>query len=133
MNNVVFVGRINEPRLKGSEHPRLEFGIADRFYDKRSGGEGAQWINCVMWGPRAEKVAKHLTKGTTVTVRGTFRFTTYTDRDGNERKNHSVTVEDIHFDAPKKRREGPAQVPENATPFNPDSFGPPSDDDDIPF
>ncbi len=71
MSTIILTGRIGkdaELRHLQDNMPVLSFSIADEigYGDKRT----VQWVQCAMFGKRAESVAPYVTKGSTVEVVG---------------------------------------------------------------
>lgn len=59
--------------------------------------ERTSWFRFSMFGPRAEKLAQYLTKGTTVIVTGRLEQRNYEDKDGNKREIVEVHVNELTF------------------------------------
>ena len=47
--------------------------------------ERTEWHSVVVWGKRAEALAKFLTKGSRLFIEGGLRTSSYDDKDGNKR------------------------------------------------
>lgn len=107
------IGKNAEPTKKGNG---CKFSLATSYHYKREGDTErttvTQWHNCVLWGKASERLSKHLSKGTLVTVEGRYESTRYNDKDGNEKEFFSVNVQSITFLAsPKQAEPKPAQKP----------------------
>lgn len=89
----------------------------DKYVDKPN------WVDCTMFGTRAEKLADYLTKGTHATVSGRLDQSTWEAEDGSKRSKLKVIVEDIDFSSGKQKQEAQQAVDASATVY----------DDDIPF
>lgn len=61
--------------------------------------EKTSWVQCRLFGPKAEKLPQYLTKGTKVTVTGEFVLDEWTDQQGNKRTAPVIIVNDIDFGA----------------------------------
>ena len=72
----------------------------------RTGKDETTWINCTVWGKRAEVVMQYLHKGDKVTVAGSGKVRTYQAKDGTEGKSLELNVSD--FTLPAKTSEGNA-------------------------
>ena len=78
----------------------LSIGVA--VNDRRKNQQTGEWedvpnfIDCVMFGPRAEKVAKYLAKGTKVAIDGKLRYSSW-EKDGARRSKLEVVVDEIEF------------------------------------
>lgn len=66
-----------------------------------------QFIDCVIFGSRAEGLAPILHKGMLVTVQGSLRQRSYTDKEGRRRSSVSVIVSEVQL-PPRIRR---AEIP----------------------
>lgn len=74
------------------------FGVAvkDRRKNPQTGEweDYVNWVDCVMFGNRADAVAKFLTKGTKVFVEGKLHWSSW-ERDGQRRSKTEVIVNEI--------------------------------------
>lgn len=80
-----------------------------------------------MFGPKAEKLPSHLTKGTKVTVIGEFLVEEWEDNQGQKRSTPVLIVNALDFSSKGNS---------TSTPTQPQSRGPsaePDYDDSIPF
>lgn len=111
MNKVTLFGRLgNDAELKHTQggHALLKLRLATTEQVKK----GEEWVsetdwhNIVLWGKRAEGLAKHLKKGGQVLVEGRLKTSEYTDSQGDKRYSTEVVAEDIEFGGdPKPRQE----------------------------
>lgn len=94
------ISRDPEIRQTASGMPVLTFGLAvnDRQKNSRTGEweDYVNWIDCTMFGKRAESVHKWLEKGKKVFVDGKLRYSSW-EKDGQRRSKIEVIVEDIDF------------------------------------
>nr|UWG95332.1 MAG: Single-strand binding protein family protein [Bacteriophage sp.] len=78
----------------------LSFGVA--VNDRRRNAQTGEWedypnfVDCTMFGTRAEKLARILTKGTKVCILGKLRYMSW-EKDGQKRSKIEVIVDDIEF------------------------------------
>lgn len=75
------------------------FGVA--VNDRRRNGNGewedyANFVDCTMFGRRAEALAKYLTKGAKVCVEGRLHYSSW-EKDGQKRSKLDVTVDELEF------------------------------------
>lgn len=133
INKVVITGRITrEPELKrtASGMAILNLGVAvnDRRKDPKSGewGDYANFIDCVMFGTRAESISNYLYKGIKVAIDGKLRWSQW-EREGQKRSKVEVTVDDIEILTPKGEQPNSEQAQE------PIEVTAAVYDDDIPF
>lgn len=105
----------------------LSFGVA--VNDRRKNPQTGEWedypnfVDCTMFGKRAETVSRYLSKGSKVAIDGKLRYSSW-EKDGQRRSKLEIIVEDIEFMA--KRDDGAAAQAEQAA--EPDFY-----DEDIPF
>lgn len=93
-----FLGADAEYRASQGGLSILRFRLACSESYKATDGsrkERTEWVSCVMFGKRAEALAKYLTKGTRVFVEGALRTSSYNDRDGNKRYRTEVVANNI--------------------------------------
>lgn len=99
----------------------LSFGMA--VNDRRKNQQTVEWedypnfVDCTMFGSRAEKISRYLTKGCKVAVEGKLRYSQW-ERDGQKRSKLEVIVEEIEF---MSRQQAAEPAPSDAY------------DEDIPF
>ena len=78
----------------------LKFGVAvnDRKRNNQTGDweDYTNWIDCILFGSRAEKIANYLTKGTKVAVEGKLRWSQW-EKNGERRSKIEVVVDEIEF------------------------------------
>src|SRR5687767_10507759 len=75
---------------------QMRVATSETYLDKnRQRQERTEWHNVVIWGKRAEALAKILTKGTRIFVEGGLRTSSYDDRDGNKRYRTEVVSSNI--------------------------------------
>lgn len=99
----------------------LGFGVA--VNDRRKNQQTGEWedypnfVDCTMFGTRAEKLAGMLAKGTKVCILGKLRYMSW-EKDGQKRSRIEVIVDDIELMG--RREAASAPVPDDI-------------DEDIPF
>ena len=74
----------------------------------------AHFIDCIMWGTRADKLARYLTKGTKVSVQGKLVYSQW-EKDGQKRSRVEVRVSEIDFTT--RERQNPAPYPDEVVPY----------------
>ena len=78
----------------------LSFGVA--VNDRRKNPQTGDWedypnfVDCTMFGTRAEAVSRYLSKGTKVAIEGKLRYSSW-ERDGQRRSKLEVIVDEIEF------------------------------------
>ena len=133
INRVALTGRITrEPELRrtASGMAILNLGVAvnDRRKDPKTGewGDYANFIDCVMFGTRAESISNYLHKGIKVAIDGKLRWSQW-EREGQKRSKVEVTVDDIEILTPK------GEQPNSPQAQAPIEVSAEVYDDDIPF
>ena len=96
MNNLSATGGIGADaalRYTPNQDPICSFGFAlsSGFGDKQV----TTWLNCNVWGKRAETLAPMLLKGTKVGIVGELTNRPYKDKNGNEKFSLEVRVSDL--------------------------------------
>ena len=101
MNKVFLVGRLTrdpELRYTGSNLATMRCAIAvDRQYVREGEERGADFINIVAFGNRAETMSKYLTKGSQVAIDGRIQTGSYDGADGKKVYTTDVVVENFQF------------------------------------
>lgn len=136
INNVSLTGRLTrdpELRVTAGGTQLLSFTLAfnTSVRNRQSGewDERSNFIDCTMFGKRAEALSHYLTKGQKVAVTGELRYSTW-EKDGQRHSKLDVIVDDIVFMSQRQGANQPAQASAPQAPMPPavDPF-----DDDIPF
>lgn len=103
INRVVISGNLTrdpEVRTTASGTSILSMGVA--VNDRRRNNQTGEWedyanfIDCTMFGTRAQNVAQYLSKGTKVAIEGKLRWSQW-ERDGQKRSKIEVIVDDLEF------------------------------------
>lgn len=147
INKVVISGNLTrDPELRQTSNgfPVLGFGVA--VNDRRKNQQTGEWedypnfIDCTMFGARAESVSRFLSKGSKVAIEGKLRWSQW-ERDGQKRSKIEVVVDEIEFLT--ARGDGASAAPRMAAPsYAPQpAYSAPAApmvdssvyDDDIPF
>ena len=111
LNHITVMGRLTrDPELRrtNSGVAVTSFTIAvDRDYNPKDGTEKeTDFIDCNAWRNTAEFIAKHFTKGSMAVVSGRLQIRTWTDKDGNKRRNAEVVADSVYFGDSKKFDQG---------------------------
>lgn len=121
INRVVISGNLTrDPELRqtSSGLPVLSFGVA--VNDRRKNQQTGEWedfpnfIDCTMFGQRAESVAKFLQKGSKVAIEGKLRWSSWEKENGDKRSKIEVIIDELEF---MTRSEG--QSNQSPTPYSP--------------
>lgn len=87
-------GNISVPIVKlteSGEFVALNFGVATRVADS----DVPNWTNVVLFGKLGEVMSKKLMKGDLVNVKGSEKFSTYIDQDGESQIGEQLIGNDI--------------------------------------
>lgn len=122
MNKIFILGNLTrDPQLSYTPNQTavVDFGMAtNRKWKGQDGSEKEEvcFIDCRMFGKRAEVINKYCKKGEKLLVEGRLTFDQWEAQDGTKRTKHRINVENFEFISSVTSQE-PKQV----------------DDDDIPF
>ena len=150
INLVCITGNLTrDPELRQTQGgtPILSFGVA--VNDKRKNQQGEwvdypNYVDCVVFGLRAEKLATFMTKGMKVAIEGKLHYQSW-EKDGQKRSKLEVFVDSIDFMSKSSQQQQPYNVPQQQVPQAPQqaqpqqqvaySAPPAADvyDEDIPF
>ena len=145
INRVIISGNLTrDPELRSTASglPVLGFGVA--VNDRRKNQQTGEWedypnfIDCTMFGARAESLSRYLGKGTKVAIEGKLRWSQW-EREGQKRSKIEVIVDELEFmtsrdggQAAPRMQVAPAQsyapAPAAAPAIDTSVY-----DDDIPF
>ena len=150
INRVIISGNLTrdpELRATNSGSSILSFGVA--VNDRRRNQQTGEWedvpnfVDCVVFGARAEPLSRFLSKGSKVAIEGKLRYSSWETKDGQCRSKLEVVVDEVEFLSPRNQQGGgnPAfqQAPAYGAPqpnYAAPVQAPPSADvydEDIPF
>lgn len=141
MSTMTFVGRLGrdaELRYAPNGDAVTNLALAYNYGRKDQGGKKpSQWVDCALYGKRAEALAQYLTKGQQVfVVIDDVHVRTYNKQDGTQGFALTGSVQKIEFVGSAPQQAAPAQQPARHQP--PKQSTPPQGDpngfiDDIPF
>ena len=104
INRVCISGNLTrDPELRNTASGMavMNFGVA--VNDRRKNPQTGEWedypnfVDCTMFGTRAEKLAQYLSKGAKVAIEGRLRFTQWQAQDGSKRSKLEVIADDLEF------------------------------------
>ncbi|WP_307739890.1 single-stranded DNA-binding protein [uncultured Parolsenella sp.] len=103
INRVNITGNLTrDPELRatqgGTQVLHLGVAVNDRRRNQQTGNweDYPNFIDCVMFGTRAEAISRYLRKGTKVAIEGKLRYSSW-ERDGQKRSKIEVVVDEIEF------------------------------------
>ncbi len=103
INRVIISGNLTrDPELRNTQSGMavLSFGVA--VNDRRKNPTTGEWedypnfVDCAMFGARANSLSQYLSKGTKVSIEGKLRWSQW-ERDGQKRSKLEVIVDEIEF------------------------------------
>lgn len=115
MNKVILLGNLgSDPELRyttaGVAVLSIRLATNESYLDKnKEPQERTEWHTVVVWGPRAEGLARVLNKGSGVLVEGNLRTSSY-EKDGQKRYRTEVHARDVYLTG-KRPPGGPASAP----------------------
>lgn len=104
INITCLTGRLTrDPEVRNTQSGmsimRLGVAVNDRRKNNQTGEweDYVNWIDCVMFGTRAENVSRYLRKGSKVAIEGKLRWSQWEDKQGGKRSKIEVIVDDLEF------------------------------------
>lgn len=137
INRVIVSGNLTrepEVRTTASGNPVMGFGIA--VNDRRKNSQTGEWedypnfIDCTMFGARAQSVSRFLSKGSKVAIEGKLRWSQWETNEGQKRSKIEIIVDEIEFMSSISNGD---QVPATASATAVDPMTSTLYDDDIAF
>ena len=148
INRVNISGNLTrDPELRATQGGMQVLGFGVAVNDRRKNPSTGQWedypnfVDCTMFGNRAESLGRILRKGMKVAIEGKLRYSSW-ERDGQRRSKLEVIVDEIEFMSSRGGQGGydqggyaPAAPAPAARPAAPVATPPAVDvyDEDIPF
>ena len=145
INRVNITGNLTrnpELRATAGGTQMLAFGVA--VNDRRRNQQTGEWedvpnfVDCIVFGSRAEAVSRFISKGSKVAIEGKLRYSAWETKEGQRRSKLEVIVDEIDFlsrqgqqvTSPAAEAAKVADTPAYGTPRAPE---PEFYDADIPF
>lgn len=147
LNHVSIMGRLaRDPELRTTTSGKsvVSFTIAtDRNRKDANGQNQTDWIRMTAWEKTAKFICKYFQKGSMIAIDGRLQSKTYQDKNGNNRTDMEVVVEEVNFvgaksasnadsNAQPAARQQPTAQPQTAPQFE-DISDDPDLDPDLPF
>ncbi len=104
INRVVISGNLtrdSELRATSGGMSVLKLGVA--VNDRRKNQQTGEWedvpnfVDCTMFGARADALAQYLSKGTKVAIEGKLRWSSWENPQGDKRSKLEVVIDEIEF------------------------------------
>jgi single-strand DNA-binding protein len=102
-NKILLMGNLTrDPQLSylPSQTAVVEFGLAvNRKWKSKEGEDRDEtcFVDCRMFGRRAEVINKYCKKGNPLFIEGRLTFDSWQAQDGTKRSKHRITVENFEF------------------------------------
>ena len=107
MFNLTAHGNVGkDPQIKYLEDNQM---VANFSIAVRTGKDHTTWMNCVVWGKRAQTVADFIRKGSKITIVGQAKLDSYS-KDGEKKQSLNVNVSDFTL-PPRQNDAVEAEVP----------------------
>lgn len=140
LNRITIQGRVvkkPEMRVTQSGKPVASFTLAvERDYVAQGQERETDFLDVVAWNQKAEVAGKYLDKGSMAVVDGRLQIRTWTDKEGNKRRNAEILADQIYF-CGSRQSDGAAKTSEaevSPTSGVPDGFTMLDENaDDLPF
>jgi single-strand DNA-binding protein len=132
VNAVALTGRLTrDPELRATAGGTPVLGLSLAVSERARGADGAwedraNFVDCSLFGPRAEPLSRMLAKGSQVAVSGRLRWREWRGADGGRRTALDVVCDEVV--PPPRAARGPADAPAGG----PAACGP-CEQEDIPF
>lgn len=101
LNRITIQGRIvkkPEMRVTKSGKSVASFTLAvERDYVAQGQERETDFLDVVAWNQKAEVAGKYLDKGSMAVVDGRLQIRTWTDKEGNKRRNAEILADQIYF------------------------------------
>ena len=108
INRVMISGNLTrDAELRSTQSGTSMLGMGVAVNDRRKNQKTGEWedypnfVDCTMFGTRAEKLQPYLTKGTKVAVEGKLSYRSW-EKDGQRRSKLEVIVDEIEFMSSKQ-------------------------------
>jgi single-strand DNA-binding protein len=103
INRVNISGNLTrDPDLRSTSNGTQVLTLGVAVNDRRRNPSTGEWedypnyVDCVVFGARADALSRYLTKGTKVAIEGKLRYSSW-ERDGQKRSKLEVIVDEIEF------------------------------------
>ena len=105
INRVCISGNLTrDPEIRSTAGGTAVLGFGVAVNERRKNQQTGEWedypnfIDCVLWGKRAEALERYLSKGAKVAIEGRLRWSQWDDRDtGRKRSKVEVVVDEVEF------------------------------------
>ncbi|MBR3182101.1 MAG: single-stranded DNA-binding protein [Eggerthellaceae bacterium] len=112
INRVIISGNLTrDPELRRTQSGMAIMGLGVAVNDRRKNNQTGEWedyanyIDCTMFGTRAESLSNILTKGTKVAIEGKLRWSQW-ERDGQKRSKIEVIIDEVEIMSSRNNGQG---------------------------
>ncbi len=112
INRVVISGNLTrDPELRQTAGGTAVLGFGVAVNDRRRNNQTGEWedyanfVDCTMFGTRAQAISQYLHKGLKVAIEGKLRYSSW-ERDGQKRSKLEVIVDDLEFMGSRNDNQG---------------------------
>lgn len=118
INRVTISGNLTrdaEMRQSATGTSILTLGVA--VNDRRRNPQTDEWedvpnfVDCVLFGARAQSLQQYMTKGTKVAIEGKLRWSQWETQEGQKRSKLEVIVDEVEFMSRREGQGGQRQAP----------------------
>lgn len=120
INRVNITGNLTrDPELRQTQGGMAVLSLGVAVSDRRKNPQTGEWedcpnyVDCTMFGSRAEAVSRHLSKGSKVAIEGKLRWSQW-ERDGQRRSKLEVVVDEVEFMSTRQAPQPAYQAPQPA-------------------
>lgn len=116
INRVNISGNLTrDPELRQTQGGMAILSMGVAVNDRRKNQQTGEWedvpnfVDCVVFGRRAESLSKFLAKGTKVAIEGKLRWSQW-EKDGQKRSKIEVIVDELELMTGSRQRQQPGQT-----------------------
>jgi single-strand DNA-binding protein len=114
INRVVISGNLTrDPELRQTQSGTAVLGFGVAVNDRRRNNQTGEWedyanfVDCTMFGTRAQAISQYLRKGLKVAIEGKLHYSSWEDMNGGgKRSKIDVTVDEIEFMSGRNDNQG---------------------------
>ena len=102
LNKIVIMGRLTrDPEVRqtqtGTNVANFTLAVDRDLKNKQTGERETDFIDCVAWAQSADFISKYFSKGSMAVISGRLQIRSWTDAEGNKRRNAEVVTDNIYF------------------------------------
>lgn len=119
INQITIEGNVGtDPELKFNNDETLAtFSLANTPWSKAKGEGETMWFRVTFWNRKADLVMDNIRKGDKVLVVGTFKSSTYTDKEGNTKTSLDISGTEFAIMPRNVKNTAPAASTTEAAPW----------------